>query len=81
MIHIIGDIIQSVGVVIAAIIIYIDQNYHMADPICTFVFSIIVMFTTISITKRCINVLMEASPENMNTEQIQLKLKEKVNHY
>jgi cation diffusion facilitator family transporter len=77
-IHIIGDIVQSVGVVIAAIIIYINQNYHIADPICTFIFSVIVFFTTINITKKCINILMEACPENINSEEVKITLMENV---
>jgi len=70
MIHIIGDIIQSVGVLLAATIIYFWPNLTIFDPICTFVFSIIVMFTTIPIVGDCIHVLMEGSPENIDTEKI-----------
>jgi cation diffusion facilitator family transporter len=61
-IHIIGDIIQSVGVVIASFIIYFKPDWKVVDPLCTFVFSIIVIFTTFSITKKCISILMEATP-------------------
>ena len=78
MIHIIGDIFQSIGVVIAAIVIYIDQNYHIADPICTFIFSIIVLFTTFNITKKCFNIIMEACPENINIEEIKVSLSQNV---
>ena len=47
--HIMGDMIMSIGVIIASIIIYFDENLWMADPICTFVFSIIVFVTTVPI--------------------------------
>ena len=77
-IHIIGDIVQSVGVVIAAIIIYFYPNFIIADPICTFFFSIIVFFTTIGITKTCINILMESCPEKYVIEKIELVIKKKV---
>lgn len=70
MIHVIGDIIQSVGVLIAAIIIFFWPNLTICDPICTFIFSIIVMFTTVPIVGDCIHVLMEGSPENIDTEKI-----------
>lgn len=71
MIHVIGDIIQSIGVVIAALLIYFyadldEYNYwHLADPICTYLFSILVMFTTIQIVKDCIRVLMEGTPQDI----------------
>lgn len=50
-IHVIGDVIQSVGVFMAAGVIYFWPQYAIVDPICTFVFSIIVLFTTFTIMK------------------------------
>ncbi|KAL5509432.1 hypothetical protein EMCRGX_G004806 [Ephydatia muelleri] len=39
-IHVIGDLIQSVGVVIAGYIIKFEPTWKVADPLCTFLFSI-----------------------------------------
>ena len=50
-IHIIGDSLLSLAVIIAAIIIVIEPKYGMADPICTFIFSIVVIAVTWSVTK------------------------------
>jgi zinc transporter 2 len=47
MIHMIGDLIQSIGVIIAGLIIYYYPEYKILDPILTFMFSIIVFTTTI----------------------------------
>jgi len=76
-IHIIGDILQSVGVVIAAIVIYLKPEYVIADPLCTLLFSVIVFITTLNITISCVNILMETCPENYKIETIELKIKEK----
>ena len=46
--------IMSIGVVIAAIVIYFYPNMTIADPICTFIFSIIVIITVQPIVKNCI---------------------------
>ena len=62
LLHVLGDILQSVGVVIAGILICINEDWNIADPICTFLFSVIVLFTTIPIMKECIGVLMEGAP-------------------
>jgi len=64
-IHIIGDIIQSIGVVIAALIIYFvdDPRADIADPICTMIFTVICIFTTVPIFRDCMSVLMEATPK------------------
>lgn len=50
-IHVLGDVLQSIGVFCAAIIIYFKPTWQLADPICTFIFSIIVLCTTITIMK------------------------------
>ena len=77
-IHIIGDMIQSLGVLFAATIIYLFQDNHpgirIFDPICTFVFAIIVLCTTIPVSKDCINVLMEAAPNDINVQKLYLEL-------
>ncbi|CAD5125838.1 DgyrCDS14038 [Dimorphilus gyrociliatus] len=62
LIHVIGDFVQSCGVLIASIIILLRPEYKIADPICTFIFSIIVLFTTITVLKDIIVVFMEGSP-------------------
>ena len=69
-IHVIGDFVQSVGVLIAAIIIYINPDYKLADPICTFIFSVLVILTTAPIIKDIYYVLMEAHPLNIKYEDV-----------
>jgi zinc transporter 2 len=74
-IHVIGDAIQNFGVVVAGLIIYFWPEYSIADPICTFVFSIIIIFTTIRILRECIAVLMEGSPVEFNIDKLKHDLK------
>ncbi|CAF2848191.1 unnamed protein product [Rotaria sp. Silwood2] len=69
-IHVIGDFVQSVGVLCAAILIKFKPQYKLADPICTFVFSILVLITTITIMRDIIFVLMEAVPSNVNYSRV-----------
>jgi solute carrier family 30 (zinc transporter), member 2 len=66
MIHLLGDLIQSVGVVIASIVVKFNPTWKLCDPICTIVFAIIVLFTTTNVVKDCIRVLMEASPNGID---------------
>lgn len=65
-IHIIGDIVQSIGVVIAAAIIYFYPEAHIADPICTLLFTFLCVFTTIPIFIDCMSILMEATPKQID---------------
>lgn len=69
-IHVLGDIIQSIGVLIAAIIITIRKDWVIADPITTFVCSILVFLTTLPILKDVLTVLMEGRPHDCNIKKI-----------
>ncbi|XP_018416359.1 PREDICTED: zinc transporter 8 [Nanorana parkeri] len=65
-IHVIGDLFQSISVLISALIIYFKPQYKIADPICTFIFSIFVLATTITILRDVLIVLMEGVPRGIN---------------
>ncbi|XP_072266814.1 proton-coupled zinc antiporter SLC30A8 isoform X2 [Pyxicephalus adspersus] len=65
-IHVIGDLFQSISVLISALIIYFKPQYKIADPICTFIFSIFVLATTITILRDILIVLMEGVPRGIN---------------
>jgi solute carrier family 30 (zinc transporter), member 2 len=69
--HVLGDMLMSVGVVIASIIIYLKPTWNIADPLCTYLFSIIVCFTTIPVLKECIHVLLEAVPSSIDIEALE----------
>ena len=67
-VHVIGDMLQSIGVIIASVLIYIWPETKSADPICTYLFSILVIFTTIPVFKDCIRILMESKPKGIEPE-------------
>ena len=73
-IHVLGDALQNVGVLIAGVIIALFPNFAIADPICTYIFSIIVGLTTIRILKDCIFVLMEGSPVAVDIDELEKDL-------
>ena len=73
-IHVLGDALQNIGVLIAGGIIFLFPNFSIADPICTYIFSIIVGLTTIRILNDCIFVLMEGSPVNIDIEELEKDL-------
>jgi len=70
LVHVIGDAVQNLGVVIAGLIVFFWPHLSIADPICTYIFSIIVVFTTIRILKDCLSVLMEGSPLEFDMEKL-----------
>jgi zinc transporter 2 len=75
--HVIGDILQSVGVCISAALIWafndrwLDENgvsyWYRADPLCTFLFSVLVMWSTTGTVSEIMHVLMAGVPVGTNT--------------
>ncbi|XP_067098189.1 zinc transporter 2 [Osmerus mordax] len=69
-IHVVGDLLQSVGVMIAATIIYFRPEYKVADPICTFLFSVFVLCTTLTILRDVFRILMEGAPKGIEFNSV-----------
>ncbi|KAI3415647.1 hypothetical protein GPALN_005243 [Globodera pallida] len=69
-IHVLGDLIQSVGVLFAGLLIYWKPNWAILDPICTLLFSAIVLSTTIYIIRDALVVLLEGRPSNIDFRHV-----------
>ncbi|TDH74470.1 hypothetical protein CCR75_003068 [Bremia lactucae] len=74
-IHALGDFVQSVGVCIAGGLIWYKPEWQIADPIATFIFSLLVLATTIEIVRDSIHVLMEGTPEGIHADVIEQGLR------
>ena len=66
--HVLGDLLMSVGVTIAATVIYFyptDKYWwsKYVDPSCTLIFSIMVCYTCKKTLGQCFHILMEGAPE------------------
>ena len=72
---IIGDMFQALLVIASSVLIWIDPTkYKIADPICTFIFPIVVFFATKPVTQDCVRILMEAAPEDLYLAKFKLAL-------
>lgn len=69
-IHVLGDLIQSIGILIASGLVWYNEEWRIADPICTLLFSVIVFGSTIMISKEIIHILMEGTPKNINASHV-----------
>ncbi|KAF4071777.1 hypothetical protein AMELA_G00266580 [Ameiurus melas] len=65
-IHALGDLVQSVGVLIAAYIVRFKPEYKLADPVCTYIFSVLVLVTTLRIIRDTGVILLEGVPRHLN---------------
>lgn len=71
MLHVLGDLLNSVGVIIAAVIIWFWPEAKIADPIVTFVFTLIIIGTSYPTVKKCLLTLMEATPADIDYEKVE----------
>lgn len=72
--HVIGDLLGSVGAIIAAILIIL-LGWYIADPIASMIVSILILNSGWHILRDAINILMEAKPANIDTNMVIEKLK------
>ncbi|KAK4268942.1 hypothetical protein QN277_022166 [Acacia crassicarpa] len=69
--HVLGDSIQSVGVMIGGAIIWYKPEWQIVDLICTLIFSVVVLFTTINMLRNILEVLMESTPREIDATKLE----------
>ncbi|XP_022722168.1 metal tolerance protein 1-like [Durio zibethinus] len=69
--HVLGDSIQSIGVMIGGAIIWYKPGWKIIDLICTLVFSVIVLGTTIRMLRNILEVLMESTPREIDATRLE----------
>lgn len=68
--HVLGDLLNSVGVVLASACIYAWPQLWYLDPICTCFFALIIVWTTRITFCQCIYMLMECTPHELDPKEI-----------
>ena len=74
-IHLIGDTLSSVGVIVGSIIIYF-WNAYWVDPFLTVIIGIVIIKATWGILKETIEILMQTSPSGLKLDEIKIELEE-----
>lgn len=72
-VHLIGDSLSSVVVVLAAAAMQLFSIYWL-DPLVTFLIGIYLIREAYVILKEAVNILMQSTPENINVKKIQSKV-------
>lgn len=67
--HIIGDTLSSVGVIIAAIIIYFT-GWTIADPILAIVIGVFILWGAVRIVRESVDILLESVPKGVKVEEV-----------
>jgi len=74
-IHLIGDTLSSVGVIAASLLIYFYRLYWV-DPLLTIIIGIFILRGTYSILKETIEILMQATPGDIDIRQVKKQLEQ-----
>jgi len=75
--HVIGDLLGSVGAIIAAILIILF-GWYIADSIASMIVSVLVLYSGWNVLRESVNILMEAKPSNINFDKV-IKILKSVN--
>ncbi|MEB8148772.1 CDF family zinc efflux transporter CzrB [Staphylococcus xylosus] len=67
--HVMGDLLGSVGAITAAILIW-TLNLTIADPIASIIVSILIIKSSLGITKSSLNILMEGTPSDVDMNEV-----------
>ena len=68
--HVMADLLQSVAVLIAGLIIWLKPEWHILDPIITLGFCMIVFYSTLGVLRSSISVLLEETPPAVNWQTV-----------
>ncbi|CQR47078.1 Cadmium, cobalt and zinc/H(+)-K(+) antiporter [Paraliobacillus sp. PM-2] len=73
LLHVLGDLLGSVGAIVAGIFILLF-NWNIADPIASVIVAILILISGWRITRDSIHVLMEGIPSNIDMEKVEQQL-------
>lgn len=69
-IHVLGDLAQSVAVLIAGITIWYKPHWRIVDPLVTILFATIVFYSTLSVIRASISILLEEVPPSLSWDSV-----------
>ena len=68
--HVMGDLAQSVAVLIAGLVIWVRPDWHFVDPILTLLFACLVLYSTVGVLRVSMTVLLEGTPPNVSWQKV-----------
>jgi cobalt-zinc-cadmium efflux system protein len=67
--HVIGDLLGSIGAIVAAVVIRLF-GWYIADPIASIIVSLLVLYSGWNVLKESVNILMEAKPSDIDSKKV-----------
>ena len=67
--HVLADLLGSVGVIVAAVLI-LSFEWHLADPIISMVIGVLILFASRGLLLQVFHVLIEGTPEHIDVYEL-----------
>ncbi|MDA8219614.1 MAG: cation diffusion facilitator family transporter [Dehalococcoidales bacterium] len=67
--HVVGDVLGSIGVIVAAVIMFLT-GYFIADPIISILISVLVLYGAWQVLREAVDVLLEGTPANISLHEV-----------
>ncbi len=71
--HVLGDLLSSVGVIVAAILVYLF-DVQQADPVISIAISVIILYGSYRIISQSVYILLEFAPGNVDLAEVRNEL-------
>ena len=71
--HIVGDALSSVGVVIGGIVI-IYTGWYLIDPLLSILISLVIIYGSWSLVKESVNILLESVPSHISIDTVSAEI-------
>jgi cobalt-zinc-cadmium efflux system protein len=73
--HVLGDMLSSVGVIVGGIIMLVTK-FYIVDPIISILIGLIILRGAIGVIRECSDILLEGVPQNIKLSQVEKVLKQ-----
>jgi cobalt-zinc-cadmium efflux system protein len=67
--HILGDLLGSIGTILAAVVI-LSTGFYLADPLISIVIALLIMASASKLVWETIHILLEGSPAHINVARV-----------
>jgi len=72
-IHLMGDVLSTVGAVIAGVVIYFT-GWNWLDPLVSILIGLLILWNAWSILRESVNILLEAVPQDVKVDEIKREI-------
>ena len=69
LLHVLGDAISSVGVIVGGVVI-LATGWYLVDPIISIAIGLIIIWGAVRLVNEAVNILMEAVPKSLDPEAV-----------